>query len=84
MSKPEQVPSAGRRARDTRSSRRRPIPADSADEKLSDEAIRAIEEGRTDHAAGRTLTLAEIKRELGIDTAYRQRIVDSLGWAPVD
>lgn len=68
MSKPEQTPSVGRRARDTRSSRQRPIPVDSAGEKLSDEAIRAIEEGRADHAAGRTLTLAEIKRELGIES----------------
>lgn len=68
MPKPEQVPSVGRHSRDDRSSRRRPISADSADETLSDEAIRAIEEGRTDHAAGRTLTLAEIKRELGIES----------------
>ena len=68
MSKAQQVPSVGRRARDTRSLRQRPIPADRADEKLSDEAIRAIEEGRADHAAGRTMTLAEIKRELGIES----------------
>lgn len=68
MPKLEQVPSVGSRSRDPRSSRQRPISADGADEKLSDEAIRAIEEGRADHAAGRTLTLAEIKRELGIES----------------
>lgn len=42
--------------------------ASQAEEELSDEAIRALEEGRADHAAGRTFTLAEIKRELGIDS----------------
>ena len=41
---------------------------DQVEEELSDEAIRAIEEGRADHAAGRTFTLAEIKREFGIDS----------------
>ena len=34
-------------------------------EELSDKAIRAIAEGRADHAAGRTFTLDEIKREFG-------------------
>ena len=38
------------------------------EEELSDEAIRTIEEERADHAAGRTFTLAEIKREFGIDS----------------
>ena len=33
---------------------------------MSEQAIRAIEEGRADHAAGRTFTLAEIETELGI------------------
>lgn len=42
--------------------------AGQAEEELSDEAIRAMEEGRADHAAGRTFTLAEIKREFGIDS----------------
>ena len=42
--------------------------ADRAEEELSEAAIRAIEEGRADHAAGRTFTLAEIKRKLGIDS----------------
>ena len=41
--------------------------ASQADEELSEEAIRALEEGRADHAAGRTFTMAEIKRELGIE-----------------
>ena len=39
-----------------------------AEEELSEEAVRALEEGRADHAAGRTFTMAEIKRELGIDS----------------
>ena len=39
-----------------------------AEEELSEEAIRVIEEGRADHAAGRTFTMAEIKRESGIDS----------------
>ncbi len=39
-----------------------------AEEELTEEAIRAIEEGRADHRAGRTFTLAEIKREFGIDS----------------
>lgn len=38
------------------------------EEELSEEAIRALEEGRADHAAGRTFTMAEIKRELGIES----------------
>ena len=42
--------------------------AGQAKEELSDEAIRALEEGRADHAAGRTFTMAEIKRALGIET----------------
>ncbi len=39
-----------------------------AEEELSKEAIRALEEGRADHAAGRNFTMAEIKRELGIES----------------
>lgn len=38
------------------------------DENLSQNAMRAIKEGRRDHAAGRTYSLAEIKRELGIES----------------
>ena len=36
------------------------------EEELSDEALRAIEEGVADHMAGRTYTSEEVKRELGI------------------
>lgn len=39
-----------------------------AEEELSEAAIRAIDEGRADHAAGRTFASAEIKREFGIDS----------------
>lgn len=52
------------RPRDTIAARPRSTPED--DKVLSEQAIRAIEEGRADHAAGRTFTLAEIKKELGI------------------
>lgn len=55
---------AGNRPRDTIAARPRSIPED--DKTLSEEAVRAIEEGRADHAAGRTFTLAEVKKELGI------------------
>jgi len=41
--------------------------ASQTEEELSEGAIRALEEGRADHAAGRTFTMAEIKRELGIE-----------------
>ncbi len=34
---------------------------------LSKDAISAIKEGRADHAAGRTFSMAEIKRELERD-----------------
>ena len=44
----------------------RPRSIPEADKALSEQAVRAIEEGRADHAAGRTFTLAEIKKELGI------------------
>ena len=46
---------------------RRPVatlPLDA--EELSDEALRAVEEGIADHLAGRTQTSDEVKRELGI------------------
>ena len=46
----------------------RPRAGQQVEEELSDEAIRAMEEGRADHAAGRTFTLAEIKRQFGIDS----------------
>ena len=46
----------------------RPPAGRAAEEELSEDAVRAIEEGRADHDAGRTFTMAEIKRELGIDS----------------
>ena len=42
--------------------------AEPLDEELSEKAVQAIEEGRADHAAGRTFTMAEVKRELGIES----------------
>ena len=63
MPRIEQAPPA--RSRKVPAVRSQPIPDD--DEVLSDDAIRAIEEGRADHAAGRTFTMTEIKKELGID-----------------
>ena len=62
MPRIEQTPPA--RSRKVPSARPQPIPDD---EVLSDNAIRAIKEGRADHAAGRTFTMTEIKQELGID-----------------
>ena len=38
------------------------LPVD--DQPLREEAVRAIEEGRADHAAGRTFTLPEIREDL--------------------
>ncbi len=35
-------------------------------DELSDEAVRAVEEGIADHLAGRTHTSDEVKRELGV------------------
>ena len=63
MARLEQIPTKIR-PREVASSRRHLVPDD---EELSDNAIRAIEEGRADHAAGRTFTMDEIKRELGIE-----------------
>ena len=42
--------------------------AGQAEEELSEEAIRALEEGRADHAVRRTFTMAEIKHEFGIES----------------
>ena len=42
--------------------------AGGADDGLSEVAVRALDEGRADHDAGRTFTMAEIKREFGIDS----------------
>ena len=66
MSRAEEAGSARTRPRQGLA-RARPQ-ADSAGEELSEDAISAIDEGRADHAAGRTLTMAEIKRELGMDS----------------
>ena len=44
--------------------RPRSVPED--DKALREDAVRAIEEGRADHAAGRTFSLTEIKEELEI------------------
>lgn len=65
MPKPEWIPSAPTRPRELPPARGR---ASRAEEKLTEEEIRAIEEGLADHKAGRTFTLAEIMRELGIDS----------------
>lgn len=65
MPKLEEAPPARTRPR-----RVPPAPpqAEPVEEELSEKAMRAIEEGRTDHAAGRTFTMAEVKRELGIES----------------
>lgn len=44
------------------------LQAGRTEEELSEEAIRTLQEGRADHDAGRTFTLSEIKREMGIDS----------------
>ena len=66
MSRLEQIPSTTRprKVEATQSPLVPDVPDD--DEELTDTAIRAIAEGRADHAAGRTFTLIEVKRELGI------------------
>lgn len=55
QTRPREFPPSGRRA-------------SLIEGELTEEEIRAIEEGRADHRAGRNFTLAEIKRELGIDS----------------
>ena len=65
MPKLEEAPAARTGQREVSPTKR---PTRPAGEELSDDAIRAIEEGRADHAAGRTFTLPAIKRELGIDS----------------
>ena len=65
MPKLEGIPSARTRKRELPAARRR---ASRTEEELTEEEIRAIEEGRADHRAGRTFTLAEIKHEFGIDS----------------
>ena len=47
--------------------RRRPVAVPALEEEaLSDEAVRAVEEGIADRAAGRTHTSEEVKSQLGI------------------
>ena len=65
MPRLERIPSARTRPSELPPARRR---ASRTEEELTEEAIRAIEEGRGDHRAGRVFTLAEIKREFGIDS----------------
>ena len=65
MPRLEETPSERSRPREVPQVRTAAAPAD---EELSEDSIRAIEEGRVDHAAGRTFTIAEIKRGLGIDS----------------
>ncbi len=65
MPKVERVPSTRTPPSELPPARRR---TSEDEEELTDEAIRAIEEGLADLRAGRTFTLAEIKREFGIDT----------------
>lgn len=63
MPRLEEAPPARTRSRKVPPARPQTEPVD---EELSEKAMRAIEEGRADHAAGRTFTLAEVKRDLGI------------------
>ena len=67
MSRLEQIPSTSRPRKVTSTQSQFVPDVPNEDEELSDTAIRAIAEGRADHAAGRTFTLAEVKRELGIE-----------------
>ena len=63
MPRIEQISSARPRSREgTPVVRPEPVATET---ELSQDAIRAIEEGRADHAAGRKFSMAEIKRELG-------------------
>ena len=65
MPKLEGIPSAQTRPRELPPSGRR---ASLIEEELTEEEIREIEEGRADHRAGRHFTLAEIKREFGVNS----------------
>ena len=65
MPRPTEAPSASTGTRDASPAQPE---AGLADESLSESAMRAIKEGRWDHAAGRIFSLAEIKRELGIES----------------
>lgn len=65
MPKLERLPSPRTRPNEIPPARRS---TSRAEEELTEEEIRAVEAGRADHRAGRTFTLAEIKREFGIDS----------------
>ena len=65
MPRLKESPSASTRTRDASPAQPQAAPVDG---NLSENAMRAIEEGRKDHAAGRTYSLDEIKRELGIES----------------
>lgn len=65
MPKLKGTPPERTRPRELPPSRRR---AHRVEEELTEEEIHAVEEGLADHRAGRTFTLAEIKREFGIDS----------------
>ena len=65
MPKLEGTPPPQTRPRELSPARRR---TSRAEEELTEEEIRAIEEGLADHKAGCTFTLAEIKREFGMDS----------------
>ncbi len=65
MPRLEKTAPAQTRPREVEPERPRAVPVS---EELSKKALRAIEEGRADHAAGRTFTMAEIKRELGVES----------------
>ena len=65
MPRLEQVPSASTRKRNASTAQPQAAPVDG---NQSENAMLAIKEGRKDHAAGRTYSLAEIKRELGIES----------------
>lgn len=63
MPRIDQISSAGPRSRKGAPSAR--PESIKTETELSEDAIRAIKEGRADHAAGRKFSMAEIKRELG-------------------
>ncbi len=65
MSKVEETASIQTRSSDVRTAQSHTVPPS---EELTERAIRGIEEGRADHAAGRTFTMAEVKREFDIDS----------------
>lgn len=61
--------SVGIHRRSVTPARTRSVPED--DQALREDAVRAIEEGRADHVAGRSFALTEIKKDMGIVPADR-------------